>query len=67
MGYSGFQVTGMFECGQKSTLPPEKKSIGFLTKPTKSLHKNYPFPLPPKKKNMARETLYPGTGTVPEF
>ena len=49
-GYSGFQVTGMFECGQKSTLPPEKKSIGFLTKPKKSLHKNYPSPLPPKKK-----------------
>ena len=24
-GYSGFQVTGMLECGQKSTLPPPKK------------------------------------------
>ena len=58
-GYSGFQVTGMFECGQKSTLPPEKKSIGFLTKPTKSLHKNYPSPLPPKKKHGKRD-LVPG-------
>ena len=26
-----------------------------------------PHPPPAKKKNMARETLYPGTGTVPEF
>ena len=59
MGYSGFQVTGMFECGQKSTPPPEKKSIGFLTKPKKSLHKNYPSPLPPKKKHGKRD-LVPG-------
>ena len=36
-GYAGFQVTGMRECGQKSSLPtPRKKSIGFLTKPKKT-------------------------------
>ena len=66
-GYSGFQVTGMLECGQKSTLPPppRKKSKGFLTKPKKSLHKNL-TPPPQKKKtkqNLPRETLYPDTGT----
>ena len=53
-GYSGFQVTGMLECGQKSTLPPppRKKYKGFLTKPKKSLHKNLP---PSQKKNKTKQ------------
>ena len=37
----------------KINLPPRK------TKPKKSLHKNYPSPLPPKKKNGKRD-LVPG-------
>ena len=32
-GVSGFQVTGMIECGQKSK--PPKKSLGLQTKPKK--------------------------------
>ena len=66
-GYSGFQVTGMFECGQKSTLPPEKKIHRVSNKTQKIPAQKLPLPPPAKKKNMARETLYPGTGTVPEF
>ena len=65
-GYSGFQVTGMFECGQKSTLPPEKKIHRVSNKTQKIPAQKLPLP-PPAKNNMARETLYPGTGTVPEF
>ena len=65
-GYSGFQVTGMFECGQKSTLPPEKKIHRVSNKTQKIPAQKLPLP-PPAKNNMARETLYPGTGTAPEF
>ena len=68
-GYSGFQVTGMLECGQNAdknqpSPPPKKKSKGCLTKPKKfPAQKLTPPPPPP----LPRETLYPGTGTVPEF
>ena len=39
---------------------PRKKSKGFLTKPKKSLHKNYPPPPSPEKEKNTKRDLVPG-------
>ena len=49
-GYSAFQVTGMFECGQKLTLPPEKKIHRASNKTQKIPAQKLPLPPPAKKK-----------------
>ena len=66
-GYSGFQVTGMLECGQKSTLPPPpKKKIHRVSNKTQKMpaQKLTPPPPPPpppaKKKNHVKRDLVPG-------
>ena len=47
-GTPDFKLRGCSNADKNQPSPPKKKSIGFLTKPKKSLHKNYPCPLPPK-------------------
>ena len=49
MGYSGFPVTGMFECGQKSTLPPPPKKIHSVSNKTQKIPAQK-LPLPPSAK-----------------
>ena len=58
-GTPDFKLRGCSNADKNQPSPPKKKSIGFLTKPKKSLHKNYPSPLPPKKKHGKRD-LVPG-------
>ena len=60
MGYSGFQVTGMFECGQKSTLPPRKKIHRVSYKTHKIPVQKLPLPPPAKKKKHGKRDLVPG-------
>ena len=50
-GYSGFQVTGMLECGQKSTLPPPRKKPNRVSNKTPKIPAQKLTP-PPKKKNI---------------
>ena len=55
-GYSGFQVTGMLECGQKSTLPPPSKKIQWVSNKTQKIPAQKFNPPPPKKKTKQNKT-----------
>ena len=56
-GYSGFQVTGMLECGQKSTLPPPEKKTNRVSNKTPKIPAQKLTP-PPQKKYISIHAEY---------